>query len=111
MISTVTYCLIATYFVLKVAELVIDLIWRLRTAVPPKGENAKAQLNPGWHFGRVTQFERTENKTIIVFEDGCRICLGFKYNTEYKKGDFVRFYYDCKKIGENQTALNDFIPN
>lgn len=64
-----------------------------------------------WHFGIIKAFEVSDNHTLIEFRDGRKINCKFPLPHAFKEGEFVRFYYGCKKGENGQTALNDFVQN
>ena len=78
---------------------------------PPDGFWHPEPPDGFWHFGIIKAFDVSDNHTLIEFLDGRKINCKFPLPYAFKEGDFVRFYYGCKKGENGQTALNDFVQN
>jgi len=73
--------------------------------------NKDGLVDGAWHFGYIIRFNKSETKTSIEFRDGLKVDVDGILPYDLRPGDFARLYYGCKKNGNSQTALSDFVAN
>lgn len=68
-------------------------------------------IEGAWHFGYIRQYRKSETKTSVEFRDGLKVDVDGILPYDFRPGEFARLYYGCKKNGNSQTALSDFVAN